>query len=281
MLFGTGLGIIARSEMKGLFVQDDNTQGGGRRRNVILGLNRFVIWFSKNWAALIGGVVALYAIGPFVAPVALRAGATGVAETLYTVYSPVCHQFTFRSWFIGGEQIVYPRERADTNYGSFESYAENEPFFEGVDVDVLDNDLIVTARLFRGSETMGYKTAICQRDIAIYGALALFAIGFAVTKSLGIRIPYLPFWAYILFAIGPIGLDGFSQLFANPPFNGFGLDFYPIRESTPFLRTLTGALFGIGNGWLAFPYIEESMQETGEMAQAKVAQLTDESPDPT
>jgi hypothetical protein len=48
------------------------------------------------------------------------------------------------------------------------------------------------------------------------------------------------------------------------------LSFYPIRESTPFLRALTGALFGIGNAWLAYPYIEESMQETIEMLNEKL-----------
>jgi uncharacterized membrane protein len=89
-------------------------------------------------------------------------------------------------------------------------------------------------------------------------------------KRWGIKIPYLPFWAYILIALVPIGLDGFSQLFANPPINGFGLALYPIRESTPFIRTLTGALFGIGNAWLSFPYIDDSMQETEEVIMNKL-----------
>jgi hypothetical protein len=74
----------------------------------------------------------------------------------------------------------------------------------------------------------------------------------------------------VLIAIVPIGIDGFSQLFANPPFSGFGLGFYPIRESTPFLRTLTGALFGLGNAWLVFPYIDESMIDTREMLETRL-----------
>jgi uncharacterized membrane protein len=74
----------------------------------------------------------------------------------------------------------------------------------------------------------------------------------------------------LIIAIVPIGLDGFSQLFANPPFNGFGLSAYPIRESTPLLRTLTGALFGLGNAWLVFPYIDDSMVETRELVENKL-----------
>ncbi|NDJ33338.1 MAG: DUF2085 domain-containing protein [Chloroflexi bacterium] len=242
------------------------------RRSVVVWLNKAVLWFARRWALVVGLVIGIYAAGPWVAPLAQRAGATGIADALYTVYSPVCHQFTFRSWFIGGEQAAYPRERANSPLGSFESYADDEAFFlENVDdLSVLDGDLTIAARLFRGSETMGYKTAICQRDIAIYTALGLTAIGFAVANRAGLKVPYLPFWAYILIALGPIGLDGFSQLFANPPFNGFGLPFYPIRESTPFLRTLTGALFGLGNGWLAFPYIEDSMRETQELVEQKL-----------
>jgi len=36
----------------------------------------------------------------------------------------------------------------------------------------------------------------------------------------------------------------------------------PYRESTPFLRLLTGFLFGFGTAWFGLPYVEESMRET-------------------
>jgi uncharacterized membrane protein len=251
-------------------VTDDKQPVTGRTRNVVLALNKFVVWFARNWAAVLAVIFGVFAAGPWAAPMAMNAGLTRVGEGLYTVYAPMCHQFAFRSWFIYGEQPAYPRDRADTSLESFESAAQDEPFFDSVDVDVLDNDLVVAARAFRGSDDFGYKTAICQRDIGIYTALAAFAIFFAAAQALKLKVPYLPFWAYVAIAIVPIGLDGFSQLFANPPFNGFGLDWYPIRESTPFLRTFTGALFGFGNGWLAFPYIDDSMKESGELARQKL-----------
>jgi uncharacterized membrane protein len=199
-------------------------------------------------------------------------GLTGIANIIYTIYGPpICHQMAFRTWFLFGDQIAYPRELAGVPGASFEEYARQDPAFANVDINTLNAVLVFAARDFRGNPQMGYKVALCERDVAIYGSITLFGLVFALLRKLKVRVPYLPFWAYLLIAIAPIGLDGFSQLFASPPFNGFGLSFYPIRESTPFLRTLTGALFGIGNAWLAFPYVDDSMQETRELLEVKLA----------
>lgn len=242
----------------------------GWRRSVVIALDRLILAFARHWLAVLVTLTGLYAGVPFLAPVAMQAGATGVANVIYTLYSPVCHQFAFRSWFLFGDQTVYPRERAEVPGGSFEEYAAQEPFFDSVDVTTLDAALIYAAKQFRGSPRMGWKVAFCERDVSIYAAITLFGLAFIVLKSLKVKVPYLPFWAYLLIAIVPIGLDGFSQYFANPPFNGFGLPFYPMRESTPFMRVLTGGLFGLGNAWLAFPYIEDSMRETVELVENKL-----------
>lgn len=76
----------------------------------------------------------------------------------------------------------------------------------------------------------------------------------------------LPWLAYVLIGILPIGLDGLSQLFSQmpPELDFFGIHpfaWIPYRESTPFLRSLTGGLFGLANAWLAFPYIRQSARE--------------------
>lgn len=243
----------------------------GTKRSIVVALDKGILWFTRRWLIVIAILAGLYSGVPFLAPVAMHLGWTGAANVIYTVYRPVCHQFAFRSWFLYGEQSVYPREKAGlANIESFEEAASQEAFFNGIDLSVLDTDLIIAAKNFAGSPTMGWKVAFCERDVAIYASIALFGLFFFVASRLGIEIPKLPFWAYILIAIAPIGLDGFSQYFANPPFNGFGLALYPARESTPFLRALTGSLFGIGNAWLAFPYIEESMAETREMLVSKL-----------
>lgn len=261
------------SQGKKTLQKETNTKSSGLPRPVAVGLNKGLLSIARHWAAYLTALILLYVGLPFAAPVAMEYGAPKAAQVIYTVYSPVCHQFAFRSWFLFGDQAVYPRERAATNQGSFEDYAGAEPFFASIDdLGTLGVQMTYAAKDFIGSERMGWKVALCQRDVAIYGSLALFGIVFIVLKRFGIKVPYLPFWAYVLIALVPIGLDGGSQLLANPPFNGFGLALYPIRESTPFLRTLTGTLFGIGNAWLAYPYIEESMDETRIALENKLAQ---------
>jgi len=126
---------------------------------------------------------------------------------------------------------------------------------------------LLAARSFAGNEQTGYKIALCQRDIAIYGAIILFGFIFAIT---GRRLPPLHWAAWLFIAIAPMGLDGFSQLFSQ-----LGIPFIdqllPYRESTPTLRVITGFLFGFGTAWFGLPYVEESMRETRELIVKKAA----------
>jgi uncharacterized membrane protein len=113
--------------------------------------------------------------------------------------------------------------------------------------------------------------AFCQRDVAIYGALLLFGVIFAVTKR---RIPPLPTLLWLIIGLGPIGLDGFSQLLSQPPLGDFALlNWLPLRESTPLLRTLTGAIFGFTTGWFGYPMVEETMQDTRRALLVKFKRL--------
>jgi len=70
---------------------------------------------------------------------------------------------------------------------------------------------------------------------------------------------------YVFLGLGPIGLDGFSQLLGYPPFN-----LWPPRETLPVFRVLTGAIFGLMSAWLAFPYLELSMQDARRDIEAKL-----------
>ena len=93
--------------------------------------------------------------------------------------------------------------------------------------------------------------ALCERDVAIYGGILLFGLIFGLT---GRRIKPLPWYLWLLIGMVPIAVDGFSQLLSQPPLN-----FFPYRESTPLLRTITGFLFGFTTAWFGFPIVEESM----------------------
>ncbi len=250
---------------------DIATARDDRSRRFRIGANRAVLWLSRHWAAVLSAFFILYVGLPFMAPVAMIGGAEGVAQTIYQIYNPLCHQFSFRSFFLFGDQFVYPRAKAGIeDLGSFEDYASRDPHFEGVDVSQLDGYLIYADEYFYGNEEMGYKVAYCERDIAIYGTIALLSLVYPILKRSGVKVPYLPLWGYLLIALVPIGLDGFSQLLANPPFNGLGLGILPDRESTPLLRVLTGFLFGLGNVWLAYPYLDESFAETVELIETKL-----------
>ena len=211
------------------------------------GADRFSLWVSDHWLLAVNLLVLLYLGLPILAPVLMKAGATLPAKVIYTAYSPLCHQLGFRSFFLFGEQTYYPRAAAGI---------QGAVTF-GQATGINENDLLA-ARAFVGNPQLGYKMALCERDIAIYGAILLFGIVFALT---GRRLRPLHWMLWLLLAIGPIGLDGFSQLFSQLPIPWLA-QVLPYRESTPFLRVLTGSLFGWGTAWFGLPYIEESMRET-------------------
>jgi uncharacterized membrane protein len=129
----------------------------------------------------------------------------------------------------------------------------------------LDEENLTAARRFVGDEHLGYKVALCERDVAIYGGIFLGGLVFGLIRS---RLKPLPVWLWLLLGVLPIALDGGTQLLSAFDFFSF-----PVRESTPLLRTITGLLFGLMNVWLAYPYVEESMLETRAQVAAKLARV--------
>lgn len=216
----------------------------------------FLLKITRNWLNVALGFLTLYVALSITAPILMKAGVERPARVLYTLYKPFCHQFVFRSFFLFGEQFVYPRENTGTGLVPFETYAHDIPAFDEIDFDDFGIDLIMTARDYPGNDQMGYKIALCERDLSIY--LALLAVGIAYRfPKVRRRLRPVPFWLYIFLGLGPVGLDGFSQLLGYPPF-----ELWPARESLPVFRVVTGALFGAMSGWLAFPYFAASMAET-------------------
>jgi uncharacterized membrane protein len=220
--------------------------------------DKFSYWISRHYMFVLNSLVLLYVGLPFLAPVLMSAGYTRPAATIYRFYGLVCHQLAFRSWFIFGDQIAYPREAANVS-GLI-------PF--GTATGVGEDDELA-ARAYIGEPGIGYKVALCERDIAIYGGILLFGLVFSLT---GRRIKPLPWYFWLLFGILPIAIDGFSQLLSQPP-----LGFFTYRESTPLLRSITGFLFGLTTAWFGFPIVEESMVDVRryygqKMARAKAQQ---------
>lgn len=223
------------------------------------GADRFTKWFSSYYIFVINLLVLIYVGLPFIAPVLLKAGYETPAIFLYRAYGLVCHQLSFRSFFLFGEQSVYPREAAHVD--DLISFSIATGLGEGNSAKEL-----FAARRYVGEEEVGFKVALCQRDVAIYAAILLFGVLFGIT---GRRLPALPWYLWLLIGIIPIGLDGISQIISQPPLN-----LIPYRESTPLTRIATGALFGFTTAWFGYPLIEETMRDTRRMVEHKYNHLT-------
>lgn len=237
----TDLKVVLLSAQRG---QIDRPAATGTARQRAVGMNRVLRAFSRHWLAIFNTLVFLYVGLPFLAPALMNAGATTPARWIYTIYSPVCHQLAFRSWFLFGDQPAYPRALAGTSL---------TPYGEAIGLPEGD---LRAARAYLGEEGIGYKVALCERDVAIYGGIFLAGMAFAFVRG---RLRPLPILIWFALGVLPMALDGVTQLISGLPGlpQGWGS-----RESTPFLRTLTGFLFGVLNVWLAYPHLEESMAET-------------------
>lgn len=192
--------------------------------------NRLVLWIARHWLALFTTAWGMYTVLPFLAPVFMRIGLTAPARIIYGLYSFTCHQLPDHSYFLYGQSAV-PQTEALMTAGAPD--AANLFLF----------------RSFIGNGEIGYKVALCERDIAIYGSVFVAGLIFALLRRHSkVRAPSLK--VYLLFLI-PIALDGGTQLIG-------------LRESNWWLRTITGAIFGVASVWLAYPYIEDAMQEVIE-----------------
>lgn len=224
--------------------------------------DRVSFWIAKRYLLLVNLFVFLYVGLPFLAPALMKAGATLPAKIIYRMYSPLCHQFGFRSFFLFGPQAFYPTAGAHI--------AGYETFEQATGILNLDDPYSQTrfdARRFIGNEEVGYKIAICERDVAIYLSILAFGLLYAAT---GRRLKPLHWMLWLALAIAPMALDGFSQLFSQ--FNWDWLRIYlPYRESPPVFRVVTGILFGFFTAWFAYPNMEESMKETRQYYIKKLA----------
>jgi len=242
----------------------------GWQRTLVVRMDRLIYKFSQHWLAVFNLAVAIYVGLPMLAPVFMSVGMTAPARGIYFLYSPMCHQMASRSFFLFGDQAAYPRELAGTGLKPLEAYMADLPEFAGVDPRNWV-DFTLAARRFVGNQQLGYKMALCERDIAIYSFVLIGGLVYGVLRR-RYRIKPLPFLVFLIVGMGPIGLDGFSQLFGywSTPIDGSAPtgvmatvhSIFALRESTPFLRTFTGGLFGFMLAWLAYPHIGQGMQET-------------------
>lgn len=194
-------------------------------------------WFIRHWLALFNLLAFLYVGTPFLAPILMHVGAEEPAHLIYMAYRPLCHQLPYRSWFLFGERPFYTLE---------------DLLRRGVAPELL----VPHGHL--GDAFLGYKVALCQRDTAIYGTIFLTGLAFALSRR---RWRPLPLWAYLLFGVGPVALDGGIQFLSHLLTFFFPTAGFVTVESTPLRRVITGALFGLMTVWLVYPNIHRATRE--------------------
>ncbi len=189
-------------------------------------LNRLILALAKHWLLATNAVVAASTALPVLAPTLMAAGYESAGRTIYTLLAPFCHQLPERSFFLFGPQLTYSLQELKQLIGP--------------DVPLR----------YIGDPALGFKMALCQRDMALYLAMLIFGLAFGLVRR---RLRPLPLKSFILLSV-PIALDGLGQLLT-------------LWESTWWSRVLSGALFGMACAWLVYPYIESGMRDVLRITQ--------------
>jgi uncharacterized membrane protein len=207
----------------------------GRTRSLVIFLDQLIFQLSKHWLLIFNSVAGTLSGLPFLAPVFMAWGLTSWGEALYDLYIlSGCHQLPWRSFFFFGAQPAY-------SYQALVDAVGPEPFLT-----------LWQARRFYGTPALGYKMAWCQRDATIYTTIFLAGLFFALFRR---RVKSMP-WPLFFLSLVPMGIDGTGQLLG-------------LWESTPLSRVITGGLFGGAAVWLAYPYLDEGMDEIKQTLSAR------------
>lgn len=198
-------------------------------RRITRVLTRFMRFFSAHWLAFANVAVALYVGLPFLAPLLMHTGHVGMARLLYLLFRPLCHQLPERSYFLFGRSATYGLADLAAHLGGLASSR------------------------FTGDAVLGFKVAVCERCVAIYGSMLVTGLAFTCLRR---RLRPLPFRGFALLVL-PVALDGTGQLFH-------------LWSSTWLSRSVTGVLFGLACTWLAYPYLERGMAEVQAAASSEI-----------
>ncbi len=197
----------------------------GWRRSLILFLDRQIARLARHWLAVFNVCAAIYTLLPVLAPLLMAWSAPQAGRIIYLLYAPACHQLPERSLFFFGPQLTYTVD---------ELWALGE----------LPQTDLLSRKQFIGSPLVGYKTAFCQRDLALYGGLLIGGLAFGLVRR---RLKPMSLLAFGLCLL-PLVLDGGTQLIG-------------LRESNVWLRLFTGGLGGLGTIWMLYPHVQVAFDE--------------------
>lgn len=207
---------------------------GGRQRRLVLFVDRQIVRLTHHWLAALNLLIGGYLLLPILAPVLMANGAEQAGRMIYVLYAPACHQLPQRSFFLYGPQLTYTLD---------ELWALGE---------VNSNNPLVLKQ-YLGSPQVGFKMAMCARDIALYGGLLIGGLLFGILRK---HIRPISLLVYALFLL-PLVVDGGTQLIGW-------------RESTWVLRLITGLIAGLGTIWLLYPHVEDAFKEIRWQAEGQI-----------
>jgi uncharacterized membrane protein len=118
---------------------------------------------------------------------------------------------------------------------------------------IAEQDGPAARQRFVGAPGIGFKAALCQRDLAMYGSMAVAGLVFGLVRK---RLRPLQLWAFGLMLM-PMAIDGGTQLLM-------------LRESNWELRSVTGVLVGFACVWLLYPHLEEAFDDLRRQANTRV-----------
>lgn len=206
---------------------DGATAVTGWRRSLVIGLQKGVYFLAVHWYALFMLFVLFFFVGAFFAPALMASGSSDTGQMLYRFYAPHNHQLPERSYFLFGTEAP------------FATYAIGTLIANGANPDNLPH--------FLGNATLGYKTALNHRMIAIF--VGVLVSGFIWRLRPG--QPRISLVGLLLTAL-PLIVDAFSHAMSENG-SGFRSGSDLIGSLNWWLRALTGLLFGWGLVWYFLP----------------------------
>ena len=234
-----------------------------RKENIGLA-GRLTAAISNHWMLVISLSFGLYVGLPFLAPAFKQLGLDGLANSIYFLYSFLCHQYPQRSFFLFGQNNSYSLETIrlwqDTS-----------------------NPLLLGK--FIGNSQLGWKVAWSDRMVSMFSSIPIIGWLWYPFRR---KIKPLPVWGFLLLLV-PMGIDGFTHILSD--FAGLGngfrssntwlqiltgsafsAEFYSGTQLGSFnstMRILTGLLFGIGVVWFFFPQLDILFQKTKKYLEIK------------
>jgi uncharacterized membrane protein len=256
-----------RTSFEDLSMQTQTAHVSGQKfRLLAVKITRVI---ARHWLAIFIVLFGILNIIPFLAPVAMRLGWTASGETIYALYSTMCHQMAQRSFFLFGDQPMYNLDE--------------------LPVALVGNARDMwTLRAYLGDPAFGWKVAWSDRMVAMYGSIWIGAIIYAAISRKRLWKP-IALWLFALLLL-PITIDGITHFvsdlggltggfrydnrwLANLTNNVFPTSFYvgdTLGSFNSWARLVSGVLLGIAVIGLALPYLEREFRSVEQTLAEKL-----------